>query len=88
MNEEQAKEAKRAQVPVRIRALSMMMLEEIEYKRILCILPLREGEEVPVAVLEDRCGHSVSYAKISQIIAKNSQIIEKSEDSVPAAACV
>lgn len=66
MTEEQVREAIRAQTPVRIRTLPLM--REVEYKRILCVLPLREGETVPVVVLEDRCGHSVSYARITQII--------------------
>ena len=81
MTMEEVKEAIRAQVPVRIRALSMMMLEEIEYKRIICILPLADGEKIPTAVLEDRCGHSVSYAKITQIIGRDAQEKEKASEA-------
>ena len=66
MTVEQVKDAILAQRPVRIQVLSLM--REVEYKRIICMLPLREGEEVPMAVLEDRCGHSVSYARITQIM--------------------
>ena len=66
MTVEQVKDAIRAQCPVRIQILSLM--REVEYKRIICMLPLREGEEIPMAVLEDRCGHSVSYARITQIM--------------------
>lgn len=68
-------------MPVRIRALSMMMLEEIEYKRIICILPLADGEKIPTAVLEDRCGHSVSYAKITQIIGRDAHEKEKASEA-------
>lgn len=80
MTVEQVKDAIRAQRPVRIQILSLM--REVEYKRIICMLPLKEGESVPVAVLEDRCGHSVSYARITQIVECESD----KKDNMPVAA--
>ena len=67
MNEQQAREAIRSKAPVMVKTLQGYVLE---YKRILCLLPTDIPGKSPVAVVEDKCGHSVTFCSL-QMLQKN-----------------
>lgn len=76
MNEQQAREAIRNKVPVMARTLQGTVLE---YKRILCLLPNDKPDKDPIAVLEDKCGHSHTFCSLRAL-----QESDKAERSVTA----
>ena len=61
MTEQQAMEAIRSGVPVMVRTFQGAVLE---YKRILCLIPPDLPGKNPIAVLEDKCGHSHTFCSI------------------------
>jgi hypothetical protein len=61
-------EAKRLKTPVILKACPPRNYADIEYKSVLAVTIRRiNGKSKPVAVLEDYCGHSVTYADPSHI---------------------
>ena len=61
-------EAKRLKTSVVLKACPPRTYVDIEYKSVLAVTMRRShGEFKPVAVLEDYCGHSVTFADPSHI---------------------
>lgn len=75
----QLKEAIQDKSTMRVRTIPFGT--ELEYKRAICILPMGEGEKVPMVVLEDKNGNSVEYCKITQILGGDIYVPE--EESAP-----
>ena len=73
MTEQRAREAIREKVPVMVKTLQGYVLE---YKRILCLIPTDLPGKDPVAVCEDKCGHSVTFCSLSML--QESAISERS----------
>lgn len=62
-------QAKAAGCPVILKAIPPKTYSDIVYNRVLAVTMRKIGDEFkPVAVLEDRCGRSVTYAEPQHII--------------------